>query len=94
VQHSPGLVQIHDEYADRGVKFVALTDEGAEAIDGIEEFAAKLNVPWPIGYGASATTKQFEIPGYPTTFVIGRNGKVVWNSFEMGSLDGAIRKAL
>lgn len=94
MQHTPDLVQIHDEYADRGVKFVALTDQTADALESIESFATKLKVPWPIGYGADETTKKFEIPGYPTTFVIGRNGKVVWNSFETGTLDGAIRKAL
>ena len=94
MQHTPGLVKIHDQYAARGVKFVALTDEPAADLDKIETFASRLNVPWPIGYGAGATTAEFEIPGYPTTFVIGRNGQVVWNSFEMGTLEGAIRKAL
>ena len=94
MQHTPGLVKIHDQYADRGVKFVALTDEPVADLDKIETFASRLNVPWPIGYGAGETTRKFEIPGYPTTFVIGRNGQVVWNSFEMGTLEGAIRKAM
>lgn len=94
MQHTPGLVKIHDKYSDRGVKFVALTQEKADALEKIENFVSTLEVPWPIGYGARETTSQYEIPGYPTTFVIGRNGKVVWNSFEMGTLDGAIRKAL
>ena len=94
MQHTPGLVQIHNKYVDRGVKFVALTDESAQDLDRIEKFVSHLNVPWPIGYGAGKTTRQFQIPGYPTTFVIGRNGKVLWNSFEMGTLEGAIRKAL
>ena len=94
MQHTPGLVKIHDKYADRGVKFVALTQEDAGAMQKIENFVSTLKVPWPIGYGATETTQKYEIPGYPTTFVIGRNGKVVWNSFEMGTLDGAIRKAL
>lgn len=94
MQHTPDLVQIQQRYADRDVVFVALTDETKDDLDSIQTFAATLNVPWPIGYGASETTRALKIPGYPTTFVIGRSGKVAWNSFELGTLDGAIRNAL
>lgn len=94
MQHTPDLVQIYNKYADRDVQFVALTDETHEDLGSIHQFVDTLKVPWPVGYGASKTTRAFDIPGYPTTFVIGRSGKVVWNSFELGTLDGAIRKAL
>ena len=92
--HTPGLVKIHEKYQDRDVKFVSITDETEDALEQINTFATKLKVTWPIGYGARTTSKRLEVPGYPTTFVIGRDGNVVWNSFEMGTLDGAIRKAL
>jgi hypothetical protein len=94
VSHTPGLVQIHDEFSDSDVMFLGLTDEGADAIDEIESFADRLSVPWPIGYGATSTTNALKVPGYPTTFVIGRDGKVAWNSFMAGSLKGEIDKAL
>ena len=94
MSHTPGLVKIHDQYKDQDVRFVALTDEGESALSDIDTFAQKLSVPWPIGYGARETTMSLNVPGYPTTFVIGRDGKVVWNSFKIGTLDGAIRTAL
>ena len=87
-------MQIHDKYKDRNVQFVALTSESAEDLDSIQVFAAQLHVPWPIGYGAANTISQLNIPGIPATFVIGRDGNVLWNSFQSGTLDGAIRKAL
>ncbi len=87
-------MKLHDQYAPRGVKFVALTDETESSLAEIDRFVERLNVPWPIGYGAGSTIRKLKVPGYPTTFVIGRNGKVVWNSFESGTLDGAIRNAL
>lgn len=87
-------MKLHDQYAPRGVKFVALTDESDDSLDEIHRFVEKLDVPWPIGYGAGATIRKLKVPGYPTTFLIGRSGKVVWNSFETGTLEGAIRNAL
>lgn len=92
--HTPDLVKIHEQFKDRGVRFVSLTDETEDALEAIDSFAQQLNVPWPIGYGARKTTAKLAVPGYPTTFVIGRDGKIVWNSFEMGTLEGAIRKVL
>lgn len=94
MQHTPGLVQTYNKYKDRGVQFISLTDETVDDLEKIDAFALQLKVAWPIGYGARETTRNFKIPGYPTTFVIGRDGKVVWNSFEMGTLDGAIRKVM
>lgn len=92
--HTPDLVKIHEQYQDRGVRFVSLTDEHESDLEKINSFAQQLNVPWPIAYGARKTTARLNVPGYPTTFVIGRDGTVVWNSFEFGTLDGAIRQAL
>jgi len=51
-------------------------------------------VPWPVGYGADETIQDLQVSLIPTTFVIDRNGNVVWNSFQSGTLDSAIRRAL
>jgi hypothetical protein len=94
VSHTPDLVQIHDRYADLDVLFLGLTEEGLESLGAIENFAQRLNVPWPIGYGAGSAITALEVPGYPTTFVIGRDGTVSWNSFMPGTLVDAIEKAM
>ena len=92
--HTPDLVRIQEEYGDRGVRFLALTDEPPADLEKIHQFAQQLQVPWPIGYGAGETIAALRVPGYPTTFVVGRDGHIVWHSFQTGTLDGAIRKAL
>ena len=92
--HTPDLVQIHDDYRHRDVQFVALTRETEADLPRIDNFARQLNVPWPIAYGASLTINALEVSAIPTTFVIGRDGNVVWNSFQMGTLRAAIDQAL
>lgn len=93
-QHTPDLVRIHERYQDRDVKFIAITDETASELSKIEQFVEQLGVPWPVGYGASETIKTLGVTDFPVTFVIGRNGQIVWNSLQFGNVDGAIRKAL
>ena len=83
-----------EEYSGEGVVFVSMTKEGEDELEKIDGWAQSLQIPWSIGYGASKTLEAFEIPGYPTTFVIGRDGKVAWHSFRSGSLDRAIQDAL
>jgi len=73
---------------------VALTVEPALDVEKINQFAEQLQVSWPIGYGANETTSALKVRSYPTTFVIGRSGKVVWHSFQTGTLARAIRRAL
>lgn len=94
MSHTPDLVQIHEQYADMDVFFLGLTEEGLESLDSIDNFARRLSVPWTIGYGAGSTIAALKVPGYPTTFVIGRDGTVCWNSFMPGTLINAIEKAM
>jgi len=87
-------VKTYEEYQSDDVVFVSLTEEGGDDLAAIDNWATSLNIPWPIGYGAGDALQELEIPGYPTTFVIDRDGNVAWHSFLGGSLENAIRGAL
>ena len=41
-----------------------------------------------------ATIEKLQAPGFPMTYVIGRDGKVVWNSNVPGDISAAIDTAL
>ena len=95
IQQTPDLVKLHDKYKDQGVKFIAVTDETDGALSEINMFAEQLGVPWPIGYGANKFTAAMKVTGYPTVFVVARDGTIVWNSLQLsGTLEGAIRQVL
>jgi thiol-disulfide isomerase/thioredoxin len=83
---APNLVQVHEEFADKGVSFVSITSDPQVVVESyVEDFQAR----WPHGYGASlemidalgARETGQPTPGYdvrPTLYVVDGNGKVLW----------------
>lgn len=74
--------------------FLGMTDEPPESIEKIKTFLNKHNVTWPNVYGATETFKQFDVKVYPTTWVIGADGRIAWSSGDREPIEEAIKKAL
>ncbi len=91
---APGLVQTYDRYESQGVVFLGLTPDGRSKLDEIEGFIRDAGIRWPTAYGADSTISSFGVQYLPTVIVIGRDGRVFWNSELRGTLDEAIRGAL
>jgi thiol-disulfide isomerase/thioredoxin len=84
--HAPVLLRLHEKYADRGVRFVSLTNtpEG-----GVLEYAKQTKTPWPSGFDAPPETitalgagSGIAMNGYqiaPTVYLVGPDGKVRWS---------------
>ncbi len=94
IEDTPHLVEVYERYKDRNVVFVGITDEHASELVKIDQFAKQLKIPWPIGYGGADLKRKLGADVIPATFVIARDGTIVWNSDAMGTLDGAIRNVL
>lgn len=83
---APGLVRLQARYADRGVKFVSLSNMAGPAV---QDFVNEFSVSWPSGYGAPAETvaalgvsSGLPTPGYeitPTVYLVGPDGRVRWS---------------
>lgn len=83
---APELVQLHKKFSTLGVVFVSLTNMPRGSV---ESFVKEFGVTWPNGYGGrSDLINGFGVgsgipqPGYgiaPTLFIIGRDGRVLWN---------------
>jgi thiol-disulfide isomerase/thioredoxin len=91
---APGLVQTYQQYESRGVAFVGLTTEPVGRRDQVQQFLDDLDIRWPVGLGAAETCSAFGVRGFPTLFVIARDGRVLWCDDMPGSLDSAIEEAL
>ncbi len=93
---APELAALHRKYAGRGVAFVGLSTDPPEAIDEVKEFVEKNGLDYPNGYGAIPTLARFEAQYFPAVWVIGKDGKIVWNraAADSESLEDAIRRAL
>lgn len=91
---APHLVSAYETYKDRGVVFIGLTTEGADAMERSKAFLKATGITWPNGYGARETLAQFQTVGVPSIWIIGRDGKVAWNRDSPGDLEAGIKRAL
>lgn len=87
-------MQTFETYESEDIVFISLTQEGPEAESKIQSWAQDLGITWSVGFAAAETLSNLEVPGYPTTFVINRDGKVAWHSFLGGNLERAVQSAL
>ena len=73
----PGFIELYNTYKARG--FVVLGVSMDDSTSSVKPFAAKLKMNYPvlIGAGRDDLSEAFgPMPGLPTTFIIGRDGKI------------------
>lgn len=101
----PDLVKLHEEFKDKGVVFVGVTpdasdkmdeDQQTAELDGVKKYIAKYHAEWPMAYGAMDTLIAFKAEFIPGYWVVGRDGKVLWNraASDKESLREALERAL
>ena len=90
-KEQPALVQLAQDYHDRGVKFLGVSerDDPAKARAWVKEF----HVPYPsIIDEPGAWADDFAFFGLPDTYVIDRSGTIRWSIF--GQTDAVQLKQL
>lgn len=85
---------MHEKFRDQGVVFIGLTPEPEDSNSNSLAFLNDTKITWANGYGAAETLEAFNTQCYPSAWVIGRDGKVVWNRDNSGSIEDAIARAL
>lgn len=85
---------MYEQFHDRGVEFIGLTSESEDSLSEVKQFLDDTGITWPNGYGARETLAGFEVTAIPAVWVIGPDGKVVWNKASSGTLEDGIRRAL
>jgi cytochrome c biogenesis protein CcmG/thiol:disulfide interchange protein DsbE len=90
-------VDLQKKYGPQGLQVVGIAMDDASPKE-IAEFAQKMNVNYPVLVGKEAVGDQYGgIPYLPSTFYIGRDGKVVDRVFGLVSrseIETNIQKAL
>lgn len=81
---------------NKKVVFLGITSEGASKNAKTHAFLKKHGVTWKVAVGARKTLGAYKIKYFPTTMVVGADGKVLWHSFMKGegTLDEAVAKAV
>jgi peroxiredoxin len=76
----PWFVELQDRYAGEGLQVVGVAVDDASP-DDIEKFASELGVNYPILVGEETVDNAYGVQFLPSTFYIGRDGKVVGKVF-------------
>jgi thiol-disulfide isomerase/thioredoxin len=91
---APHLVEAYEAYHKRGVVFVGLTSDSEDKLPEMKEFLSDTKITWPCGYGASDTLQALKVEMIPQVWVVGTDGKILWNLDEPGTLETAVDEAL
>lgn len=72
IAEMPSMQRLYDTYGDK-VKFYLVTDENP---DKVQAFIEKNNYTLPIYYSSYALPKLLQSRALPTTFILGKDGKI------------------
>ncbi len=90
------MVETYQKFKDQKVVFIGLTTDDEELLPEIRQWLKETGITWPNGYGAFDSLMAFHADTIPQVWVIGIDGKVVWNvdSESKESLEQGINRAL
>ncbi|MCH9653876.1 MAG: TlpA family protein disulfide reductase [Planctomycetes bacterium] len=93
---APHMVETYQKFKDQKVVFIGLTTDDEELLPEIRQWLKDTGITWPNGYGAFDSLMAFHADTIPQVWVIGIDGKVVWNvdSESKESLEQGIHRAL
>lgn len=92
---APELIKLHERYRDKGVVFIGLTGEGAQADAKSRGFLKATNITWPNGYGAVQTLLDLNNEYIPQTWVIDRKYNLIWDESKATEpIEAALDRAL
>lgn len=74
---APSLIELAEQYRDRGVLFLGLTVMGARDLELSRQFLEETGIPWPNGYGAERPLEALNAETLPRVWIVGRDGKIV-----------------
>ncbi|MBA3913279.1 MAG: TlpA family protein disulfide reductase [Acidobacteriales bacterium] len=93
----PWFVELQKKYGADGLQIVGIAMDDASPAD-IEKFAKQMGVNYPVLIGKEAVGQQYGgVPFLPTTFYIGRDGKIVAKVFGLkgrSEIEDTIKRAL
>ncbi len=89
----PTLKAMHEKYAGKGLQIVGIhtTDDA----DTLPKYVEQESIAWPMAVDVDkATVQGWNVPHYPTLFLIDRTGKLRFASLYHGDLERAIVQLL
>lgn len=76
LEELPDLARLHDSHKDQGFTLIGVAMD-AEGVAVVGPFVRQNRIPYPILVSGGDLPSGYPIPGFPTAFLIDREGKIV-----------------
>jgi thiol-disulfide isomerase/thioredoxin len=76
VRALPIVQKLHDEFADKGVVFIGMNNDGPEDLERLKKFLADRKITFRQFPPDEKVTQAFRIEAFPTMIIIGKDGIV------------------
>ncbi len=73
----PEMEMVYQQYQDK-MEIVAVSAYDGDDMETLRQFKEWIGVSFPMGQAGADISSNIEIPGYPTSLVIDRNGQVAY----------------
>lgn len=91
----PSIQALHDRFAARGLKVVAVSIDNAGSVDAIRRFRDQYGLTFEILHDPTGEIqRQYQTTGVPETFVIGRDGIIRKKVIAAADWDSPANRAL
>jgi thiol-disulfide isomerase/thioredoxin len=73
----PEYIELRRKLKDQGVEFVGVTFDSGSSVEDVKPFLKDLKIDYPVVMGTDEIDTAFGgHPGYPTTFLVGKDWKI------------------
>jgi thiol-disulfide isomerase/thioredoxin len=91
-QEMPAMERLYRDYRGRGFAIVAVNYGESQA--EIQRFAVELSLSFPMGMDAGgAGARAFAVRGLPVTYLLERDGRILWRALGSREWDGPAGRA-
>jgi len=80
----PALQDLHERYNSKGLIVIGIDPYDTKEKDDIDNFLTKRGVTYTVLLGGKDVAKEYHVSGYPTMYLIDKNGKIVLNQVGYG----------
>ncbi len=94
----PHITELQNKYAAKGVQFIGISDEAPGTVERfVERMGSRMD--YTVGADADGATtfaylSAFGVRSIPHSFVVDREGRLVWHGHPMGELEAVVKGVL
>jgi thiol-disulfide isomerase/thioredoxin len=93
IESVPKLNLLFEKYRDKGLEVLAINAMDTKAT--VDYFVRKYKPAYPIAYMGERVSKLYGVSGFPTAFILNKEGKVIYSGgFDFGAIEVVLDKVI